>query len=415
MRIRNIVTVLAFAAMLTAGTGGIVAADAAPGGCGWTLVPTPPVPGADTLSAAPQAGASIVTPAYGSIVGVDAVASDDVRFAGQVAWPNVGAGWLLQGNGRSVATAPDQLPQIPFIQFPAFLPPGASSPSFDSADDGWVITGRLGTTSNLEHWHDGRWTAVQVETLTGERAWPWRVAGVSNLVALSPTNAWAIGEIQQGLALVGTEIQHWDGTSWQLVPQPLADEPGVSFNALTAVTPDDVWLVGQQHTDAGSVPIAEHWDGAHWTLVDPPGGNKSSALFGVSATGPDDIWAVGDQVMAGSDTLAAPMVEHFDGSTWQVVNLPDIGNSLLSGVYAAAPDDVWAIGQFAFGLNQVFLHWDGKSWSPVAVPGTKKYNAAYIYNAIDGSGPGDVWAVGRVDDYGNQTTYPVAAHLACGS
>ena len=60
--------------MLTAGTGGIVAADAAPGGCGWTLVPTPPVPGADTRSAAPQAGASIVTPAYGSIVGVDAVA-----------------------------------------------------------------------------------------------------------------------------------------------------------------------------------------------------------------------------------------------------------------------------------------------------------------------------------------------------
>ncbi len=412
MRIRHTVTVLAFAAMLTAGTGGTVAAAPTPAGCGWQLMNTPPVPGTDTLSSGPLPGASIVTPAYGDIYGVDVINRKDVRLSGDELWPSYDAGWLLQAKNSSVTTAPEQLPRVPLAgQLGA-----GKSPSFDSPDDGWVLTNQVGTAPGAERWHDGRWTLVQMASLTGDRAWPQFYTGISGgLVALSPTNAWAAGGIFQGLALVGTVIEHWDGTSWQIVPQPLA-ESGVLFNGLTAISPNDMWLVGEQRNDAGVlVPVAMHWDGGRWSVVDTPPGNQSSALFGVSATGPDDVWAVGDETMAGSDTLAASMLMHFDGSKWQIVKIPDIGNSKLTGVYAAAPDDVWAIGTFGFGLNQVFLHWDGTSWSPVAVPGTKKYNTAYTYNAIDGSGPGDVWATGGVDDYGNQTTYPVVAHLGCGS
>src|SRR5262249_33179989 len=150
---------------------------------------------------------------------------------------------------------------------------------------------------------------------------------------------------------------------------------GALFTGLAALSPGNLWLVGEQRNDAGDlVPLAEHWDGSQWSVVPTVAGNGSSALLAVSATGPNDVGAVGDQTMPGSDTLAAPMIEHFDGSQWKVATLPDIGNSKLTGVYAAAPNDVWAIGQFGFGLNQAFLHWDGRSWSPAAVPGAKKYN-----------------------------------------
>lgn len=407
MRIRHIFAVLA-AVMLVAATGTGQVAAAPAGNCGWTLIDTPTVPDSNTIASAPLPGASIVTPAYGSLYGVSAVSGSDIRISGDELWPRP-AGWLLQGNGRSVAVASTQLPTAPLIGLPS-----AANASFDSADDGWVLTDQTGTAPGAQHWHDGHWTLVQMATLTGDRAWPQFYSGITGLAALSATDAWAVGGIWQGLALVGNVIEHWDGTSWQFVPHPL--DSGPLFNGVSAVSADDIWLVGEERNDAGDlVPISEHWDGAQWSEVAVPAGNGSSALLAVSATGPNDVWAAGDQTMPGSDTLAASMVEHFDGSSWQVVKLPDIGNSKLTGVYAAAPNDVWAIGQFAFGLNQVFLHWDGHTWSPVAVPGVEKYNTWYQYNAIDGSGPGDVWAVGELDDYGNQTTYPAVAHLGCQS
>lgn len=407
MRIRHTFAVLA-AAMLAATIGTGTAAAAPTGNCDWTLVDTPAVPDNNTLASAPMPGASIVAPAYGSLRGVSAVSGRDVRISGDELWPRA-AGWLLRGNGRSVDVASKQLPTAPLTG-----PLTAGASSFDSADDGWVLTSQPGTAPGIERWHDGHWTLVQLATLTGDRAWPQFYSGITGLVALSPTNAWAVGGIWQGLALVGNVVEHWDGTSWQFVPHPLDTDP--LFTGVSAVSPDNVWLVGEQRNDAGDlVPISEHWDGSQWSEVPVPPGNGSSALLAVSATGPNDVWAVGDQTMPDSDGLAASMVEHFDGSAWQVVTIPDIGNSKLTGVYAAAPNDVWAIGQFGFGLNQVFLHWDGHSWSPVAVPGVKKYNTWYQYNAIDGAGPGDVWAVGEFDDYGNQTTYPAVAHLRCRS
>ena len=412
MRIRNTLTALAFTAVLVAGavTAGGAAAQPAASGCGWTLVDTPPVPGSNTLASSPLPGASIVTPAYGSLYGVDAHSSGNVRIAGDVLWPTQ-AGWLLQGSAGSVTAASPQLPGVPLA---GSLP--TAGPSFDSKDDGWVLTAQLGAAPDVERWHDGRWTLVQMAPLTGDHAWPQYYTGFDDVVSLSPSDAWAAGRIFRGLASVGTIIQHWDGASWQVVAQPLADQASTALTGISAVSPNDIWVVGDQRNDAGVlVPVTEHWDGRSWSLVPAPSGNADTGLLAVSASGPSDVWAVGDDVLPGSDGLAGSLVEHYDGTTWQTVKIPDIGNSKLTGVYASGPDDVWAIGQFAFGLNQVFLHWDGHTWSPVAVPGPSKYYTWYQYNAIDGSGPGDVWAVGEVDDYGNQTTYPAVAQLRCRS
>src|SRR5690348_1448393 len=108
MRTRNTLTALAFTAVLVAGavTGGAAAQPAA-SGCGWTLVDTPSVPGSNTLASSPLPGASIVTPAYGSLYGVDAHSPGNVRIAGDVLWPTQ-AGWLLQGGAGTVTAASPQ-------------------------------------------------------------------------------------------------------------------------------------------------------------------------------------------------------------------------------------------------------------------------------------------------------------------
>src|SRR5205823_1971585 len=97
----------------------------------------------------------------------------------------------------------------------------------------------------------------------------------------------------------------------------------------------------------------------------PP--QDGDGLFKLSATGSRDVWAVGvhrDNV-AGEDTSLA---EHFDGTTWRVVQVPNIG--WLTSVLARAPTDVWMAGggsRLTHG-QPAFLHWNGSRWRVLLSP-----------------------------------------------
>ncbi len=77
--------------------------------------------------------------------------------------------------------------------------------------------------------------------------------------------------------------------------------------------------------------------------------------------GGGDIWATGSQTRPGTRNTAAAMIEHWNGSRWSVVpGLPRLGNTIIGGVYAAAPDDVWATTEVTGqGVASDLLHWDG--------------------------------------------------------
>lgn len=160
--------------------------------------------------------------------------------------------------------------------------------------------------------------------------------------------------------------------------------------------PDDthVYAVGGQ-PDAG---VAWRYDGAAWARVDlPPGplinwvhgaggtlfmvGNggralrrvgdgafealttgETQALWGVFAVAPDDVWAVGGE--AAGETPPDPVIVHFDGATWTRVALPpaDRAYRAFFKVWASGPRDVWAIGQAG-----VVMHFDGAAFSQVLV------------------------------------------------
>ncbi len=98
-----------------------------------------------------------------------------------------------------------------------------------------------------------------------------------------------------------TLIEHWDGASWSVVPSP---NPGTRSNGLSdlvALAPDDAWAVGSWsgHPLHNSAPLIMHWDGADWTQVAVPDAYSVSVapgfntLTAVDGSGPDDVWAVG--------------------------------------------------------------------------------------------------------------------------
>jgi hypothetical protein len=260
---------------------------------------------------------------------------------------------------------------------------------------GFFMDGRATDHTLAEHWDGAAWSRV-----------PTPDAGqASQLIAtaaLATDDVWAVGvEETRNDAQQRTLTEHWDGTSWTVVPSPNPPTAG-SFTELTAVTAiaaDDVWAAGwfenaaQDTTDA----LFEHWDGTAWTIV--PGGATSARfafLWGISASSANDIWAVGtDQTTATYRTF----VEHWDGTRWTVVPTPNAGGSNeLAAVTALADDDAWLVGSSHTETSAQTLteHWDGASWTVVPSP-NQGAGQNHLYGTTSLRGD-DVWAVGSFAD-----------------
>jgi hypothetical protein len=351
---------------------------------------------------------------------VSALSGTDARFAAsQATWRPSGNGPLLhQWAGRTVDPAAQQLP-VP-QRLTDVRTVSAGQQSYSSPDEGWVVanTNRGGQNRRVAyHWHDGRWTMVPTAVSFDPLVYGLDLVDVASV---SDGDAWLVGglyRVDQGTLGMrhGVHIQRWDGTRWSIVDNPLATTTGAELHSVTARSADDVWAVGQRRNAADAVvPLVMHWDGARWSVVDVPTGATPAALYAVSAAGADNVWAVGGQTRP--DGLAIPLAMQWNGTEWRVHQLPDVGNSLYRGVYAASPTAVWAVGYFTRGSDVFFLHWDGQSWHRVRPPGSA--SGEYLldeYYDIHGTGPDNVWAVGRhwnASSYPSET--PAVAHLSCG-
>jgi hypothetical protein len=143
--------------------------------------------------------------------------------------------------------------------------------------------------------------------------------------------------------------------------------------------------------------LVEHWDGSSWSVVQVPNpGPKGNYLNGVSASSSTDVWAVGSQLIgSATDTL----IEHWDGQTWTATsgsNPSSISNQLL-GVSALSATNVWAVGSDIDDVSGAFVtlteHWDGTSWTVVSSPSPSPIGQNSLKSVVDLS-PTNAWAVG---------------------
>jgi photosystem II stability/assembly factor-like uncharacterized protein len=243
----------------------------------------------------------------------------------------------------------------------------------------------------IEHWNGARWSIIASPNPDN------RLNELNGVVAISPSNAWAVGSTSSGNALDQTTlILHWDGARWQIVPSP---SPGtLGLNALYAVaanSANDVWAVGSfTNTGEYAQTLSVHWDGTSWRVI--PSANvagSNNELFGVVALGPNDVWAVGYSGNAAFGFFT--LVEHWNGSTWSVISSPSpLGDDILRAVSGTGAGDIWAVGRsrntFNFRTSTLIEHWNGNSWSQVFGAGGEN-SALYGVAAIS---PGDAWTVG---------------------
>jgi hypothetical protein len=199
----------------------------------------------------------------------------------------------------------------------------------------------------------------------------------NNLAAVSAASAneaWAVGNYYNRAdpSVFVNLGEHWDGTRWTAYPLPNVGPHENTLFGVSDLPHQQAWAVGY-FVDGSHVQrtLVEQWDGTAWQVVESPSpGAIGSILYGVDALAPDDVWAVGGQQDASE--IWHPLAIHWDGKRWSVVPTPDPngGGNLLYAISSASPTAVYAVGQqgAAFPSSALLERWNGSSWSTVDTP-----------------------------------------------
>lgn len=180
-----------------------------------------------------------------------------------------------------------------------------------------------------------------------------------SVVALNKNNVWAVGSTNNTGGYSQTLIEHWDGTAWSVVPSPNVGTNNNGLTGITAVSKNDLWAVGSFTDGSTSLgeTLIEHWDGTTWSVVPSPNpGVGMNYLTSVSAVSANKIWAVGSAFSSNSLT-SQTLIEFWNGSNWSVVTSPSPGSSynILYGVTRAPyTEHEWTVGYSNSGNNGLY-------------------------------------------------------------
>jgi len=271
----------------------------------------------------------------------------------------------------------------------------------DSATDIWAVGDHLDNSGAIiEHWNGTRWNILST---SGQRSQGLELTAVT---AISANDVWMVGYNIAANNIRYTAIAHGNGSQVDVIPSPNQGTQGSALLGVTALTPDNIWAVGYYVTAAScsflTEPLVEHWNGAQWSIVSTPTlqtqfGAQFNAITAVTA---NNLWAVGAK-----DSNA--LIEHWNGTSWSVVAAPT--GATLNAATALSSGDVWAVGTNGNGSQPITIHWNGSGWTTVVSPPTTDYNPDLL--GVAGVSPNDVWAVGGNPALGcSGTSTPLIEH-----
>jgi sugar lactone lactonase YvrE len=250
----------------------------------------------------------------------------------------------------------------------AATPSGATSKSLSgvsclSANDCTAV-GYYNNKTNqtlVEHWDGTSWQVVASPNPAG--ALESRLEGVS---CTSSTNCTAVGYYQPSSTGFSTLVERWNGTAWSIVTSPNAT--GFARNYLYGVScgaASDCWAVGKSaytaaEEEGGKAPrgLLEHWNGSEWTAT-------TASIFFTQLKAVSCSSAISCVAVSGSTD---GMSDRWNGTSWSYsfAASPTGGFAItLSGVACTAESSCTAVGSYTVNEHRAPLaeRWNGSSWA----------------------------------------------------
>jgi hypothetical protein len=191
----------------------------------------------------------------------------------------------------------------------------------------------------IQHYDGTAWTEVTTPVTTA--------ATLNAVAAVSASDVWAVGsEASGGLAM------HYDGTSWTATPLPAPVNGGWQLSAVSASSATNVWAAGYESSADGlsQHAIVEHYNGTRWSVTTAPDLSSRypiNIFNAVLAISPRNVWAIGQSATGNQNDPVVALVEHFNGTSWTVKPAPSLGgNHVLSfsGLVTSGSGTLWAAG-----------------------------------------------------------------------
>ena len=302
-------------------------------GSTWTGFPTAPIDSQGTTS--PLDAVAVLSP-------TSAWAAGTVNDNGQI----LGSIEHWDGTKWSLATTPFVSGEDPILFGMTAI----------SAKDIWVVGGSIvgGTIQPLfVHYNGSVWKEIpgpMIQTLG-----PTFIQSVS---ALATNDVYAVGWSGFENDNSQTFVEHWNGKQWSVIPSPSVGAGANQLNSVVALAKNDVWAVGfsvavAPPMSAPQQTLIEHWDGTSWKIVPSPdtghGQFQSNRLFGITAVSPTDLWAFGSAFKPDGSGQQQNLLMHWNGTKWLIAPVPNPkpGNfldDLLFGGVVTGPGSVWIVG-----------------------------------------------------------------------
>ena len=271
-----------------------------------------------------------------------------------------------------------------------------------SASDCWTVgyyySGSAWQTL-IEHWDGTSW-----EVVSSPNSSATQLNILQGVTCVSASDCWAVGTYAPETGGRQALIERWNGTSWAIVTSPSTSATPYDFLfGVACASASECSAVGWYYNGTAYQTVIERWDGTSWAIVSSPNGSSGTAhhniLSGVTCVSASDCWAAGDYW---NGTIRQTSIDRWDGSSWAMVSSPNStapARNFLSGVTCVSASDCWAVGYYFPGtvVSQTLIeHWDGSAWTIVASPNTSANRFNYL-QAVTCVSASDCWAVGYYD------------------
>jgi hypothetical protein len=291
----------------------------------------------------------VANPGAGYLNSVAAITPQDVWAVGYQPSTVSSAAWLLvehwNGAQWSVVSTP-----IPGQTNSAF-----TSVVAQTAQSVWAAGYFNGLGMNpqplIERWNGSAWSVVTTSLPAGATAGRFDALG-----AIPRSNqVWATGSVRIGTPDRGRGyfqplIERWTGSAWRLEDSPTLPSGALAgeLYGVVALSTTDAWAVGNYTaSDHTRRTLIAHWDGAAWTVAASP--DEWGELSGIAAVGARDVRAVGYHLIGAEGSAQIGIVEQWNGAVWSVIESPTptgVTHSSLAAIAADGAGGYWAVGSY---------------------------------------------------------------------
>lgn len=194
----------------------------------------------------------------------------------------------------------------------------------------------------------------------------------------SPSNCFAVGSHHNPTrGQVETLVVHWNGAAWSVMPSPNLDLDINRFTGVSCASSSFCVAVGEAR-NYGIVDhigtVIQHFDGTTWRIMPSPAtGHFYDPLIGIACVTATSCFAVG-QSYIGEFGPYLGLIEHWNGTEWTATQTAT--PELLTGIACASTTDCGAVG------GQAAYHWDGATWVSEAFP-SPEGSSGWGLSAVD--------------------------------